>query len=174
MAGGNLPNPGKSIPDAYHGTDSVSAEGILNSGFQSSTGEKQFLGDGVYFFESAPDQAERWAKRRCRALKRDTYAVLRATIQLGRCLDYLDGRCKALLNDAAQRLEERGRKVTDATVISFLAQIHPFDSVRAVRQTQLPGTIFAQTNFPGDVQLIVCVRSKANIGPPQLVRTGRV
>jgi len=55
----------KIIPDAYHGTDFASACNILREKkFRTSTGEHQYLGDGVYFFESSIQEAQNWAKKK--------------------------------------------------------------------------------------------------------------
>ncbi|NCP98624.1 hypothetical protein GW820_07165 [archaeon] len=52
--------------EGFHGTSLKSAEAILNSNFQLSFGDKEWLGDGVYFFinginKKPEEQAEKWA-----------------------------------------------------------------------------------------------------------------
>lgn len=171
----DFPNqPDKIVPDAYHGTDGPSADAILVSGFRHSVGEKQYLGDGVYFFEAAPDRAARWAKKRCKRIRSNRYAVLRAEVQLGRCLDLHDDRIRELLSRIAAKMEKRGRPLSDAAVISFAAQIYPIDTVRASRTVSSGGTLFASSHFARAVELIICVRSTGNIFKVALAATGRL
>lgn len=66
------------------------AERILsNMQFLPSIRAYDWLGEGMYFWEYAPYRALEWAETRCR-LEGGTPAVIRATIQLSRCLNLLD------------------------------------------------------------------------------------
>lgn len=166
--------PARLVPDAYHGTDRGSAQTILSSGFQASTGEKQYLGDGVYFFESARDQAEKWAKRKCKENGYSAFAVLQADIHLGRCLNLLDERCRRIVSQIAVKLAARGREVTDATAINAAGLLYPIDTVRAARSRARTGTLFAGSKFDREIELIICVRNKANITNVRLALSGVV
>jgi len=48
---------------AFHGTSLENAEKILAAGWIPSVGEKQMLGDGVYFFGGSDSEALAWAKQ---------------------------------------------------------------------------------------------------------------
>lgn len=48
----------------FHGTSTRAAERILASGFQISRNEYDWLGDGAYFFQDAPERALEWARAR--------------------------------------------------------------------------------------------------------------
>src|SRR5437016_3833615 len=96
---------------AFHGTSLENAEKILAAGWILSVGEKQMLGDGVYFFDGSDSEALWWAKHR----HRPPWAVIRAKIEHGRCLDLVESRHQDMVLEVASRLRGRGiRDVTDA------------------------------------------------------------
>ena len=70
----------------FHGTSSENAIRIVAEGFKPSKNEYDWLGDGVYFFQDAPERAWEWAKK----VHKDDAAVVGATISLIDCLDLLD------------------------------------------------------------------------------------
>lgn len=83
----------------YHGTDAATANRLLaGAAFAPSANDYDWLGEGVYFWEYAPDRAWRFAVEmlaRRRASGRRTRArpaVVGAVIQLGSCFDLLDTR----------------------------------------------------------------------------------
>lgn len=52
--------------EGFHGTSFAAANEIIKSNYESSKGDKEWLGDGVYFFlkginENPRDQAKKWA-----------------------------------------------------------------------------------------------------------------
>ena len=48
----------------FHGTSRASAGSILANGFDLSRNEYDWLGEGVYFFQDAPQRALDWARER--------------------------------------------------------------------------------------------------------------
>ena len=70
----------------YHGTNQENAAKILADGFSSSRNLYDWLGDGVYFFQDAPQRAQEWAIDNYPA----TPAVIGAEILLSDCIDLLD------------------------------------------------------------------------------------
>ena len=80
----------------YHGTSSDSAEGILTTGFILSRNPYDWLGDGVYFFQDAPQRAWEWAARH----HGNTAAVIGATIELLDCIDLLDSVWNSVISDS--------------------------------------------------------------------------
>lgn len=76
----------------YHGTNSARVESILTYGFKLSRGNKEWLGDGVYFFihgksKTPENQAEQWAILSAwdKSAKQNTYtdfSVLKADIRV--------------------------------------------------------------------------------------------
>ncbi|APA02817.1 hypothetical protein C7M22_03707 [Bacillus velezensis] len=46
---------------SHHGTSNESAENIVKTHFNKSTGEHHWLGEGTYFFEDDVDKARDWA-----------------------------------------------------------------------------------------------------------------
>ena len=79
----------------YHGTRRSVAVAIVQGerNFQTSRNRGDWLGNGVYFWEHAPQQAWAWAEQR-RQLKgwNEETAVLASMIRLGACYDLLDHR----------------------------------------------------------------------------------
>lgn len=80
----------------YHGTSSDAADRILEGGFQISRNSYDWLGDGVYFFQDAPDRAWEWARQH----HGDDAAVISAEIQITDCMDLLNPRWTRLLSDS--------------------------------------------------------------------------
>jgi hypothetical protein len=72
----------------YHGTSEEAADRLVaGEAFRPSDHDDEWFGEGIYFWEYAPQQAWWWAKR----FKRyQQPAVIGAAIRLGNCLDLLD------------------------------------------------------------------------------------
>lgn len=70
----------------YHGTSQRFLHSISATGFRTSKNREDWLGDGVYFWQDAPEHAWRWA--------RDKYqseaVVIGALVRLSDCMDLLD------------------------------------------------------------------------------------
>lgn len=151
----------KIVPDAFHGTSVALSKDIVNEGFKPSTGERQFLGDGVYFFESSIAHARGWARPKFHP---GPIAVFRAVVNLGRCLDLHDIEHRELLRKTRDKLQQSGKKITDAFVINFVAEnFHLVDSVRATFSDPKYGKLFDESKFTAHSQLIICIRNLRNI-----------
>ncbi len=75
---------------AFHGCDKNICDSVVNGGsLQPSTNDYDWLGHGVYFWESDPVRAYEWAVQLSKRVKSNVHtpAVLGAIIDLGRCLD---------------------------------------------------------------------------------------
>jgi hypothetical protein len=71
----------------YHGCHTNAAQQIRSgTSFLPSTNRYDWLGQGIYFWEDGPSRASEWAKKRFGS----SGVVLRATIDLGHCLNLLD------------------------------------------------------------------------------------
>lgn len=79
----------------FHGTSSNDVEKILSEGFKPSINEYDWLGDGVYFFQDAPERAWEWARK----IHRENAAVIGANIRLEDCIDLLDMRWTSVLSE---------------------------------------------------------------------------
>jgi hypothetical protein len=99
----------------FHGTSAEAARRILSSGFEISRNEYDWLGDGAYFFQDVQVRALEWARRRFG----NDAAVIGAEIDLEDCVDLLDGRWHAVIQesyvDLLARLETSGRPVPRQT-----------------------------------------------------------
>ncbi|BAK25839.1 hypothetical protein PGTDC60_1690 [Porphyromonas gingivalis TDC60] len=120
----------------FHGTDKARVSSILDNGLNPSKGDKEWLGDGCYFFlEGLSDplkQAEEWAIFKAWDKKRhennySSYAVLCAEIQVGeqefldltkeegiRILDYIQEQCTSKLAKIKKKL-----RYLDGLLINF-------------------------------------------------------
>ena len=77
----------------YHGTRASTARRIVlgDQGFEFSRNDDDWLGHGIYFWEHAPQQAWRWAKKRKKDQNWDEEpAVVASMTRLGTCFDLLD------------------------------------------------------------------------------------
>lgn len=76
----------------YHGTSLTRAEAMVDRReFVASTRPYDWLGRGIYFFEDGPIRARVWARHRWKGTV-ERPAVVRAAINLDRCLDLFDTR----------------------------------------------------------------------------------
>jgi hypothetical protein len=75
----------------YHGCDTLVGEGILSGDIDLSMSEKDYdwLGPGIYFWESDPQRAWEWADQRRKSGAIAKPFVVGAAIDLGNCLDLL-------------------------------------------------------------------------------------
>lgn len=90
----------------YHGTRRSTAERLVRGApFRESDNDDDWLGNGIYFWEYAPQQAWWWAERRY-AKDEEGPAVVGAMIRLGHCLDFLDPPNGVLLEASHDALEE--------------------------------------------------------------------
>lgn len=160
--------PDKKVPDAFHGTSWVIAEEIIKDGkFQQSTGDDQYLGDGVYFFESSEWHAKDWDRRRF--IGREI-GVFCASINLGHCLDLNNRDHLSFIKTIAIKLAKmRGKPVTDAGVINYIASFPSKNMVDTVRASYYAfhyrggERIFPGSHFYDYSQLMICVRNPNNI-----------
>jgi hypothetical protein len=132
----------------YHGCSEQTASRILAGGesFVPSANEWDWLGEGVYFWEYAPERAGEWARQRYRSRA----AVLEARIRLGRCLNLLDTKhftdirrvydvfVTELADTGLPVPENRpdGRRYLDQRVVNLYCRLHseeterPYQTVR--------------------------------------------
>jgi hypothetical protein len=94
----------------YHGcTEKFAKELLLGKKpiceWRPSANEWDWLGNGISFWEHAPQRALRWARDRVRK-GRQRPAILGAYLQLGRCFDLLDEAITSLLAETDQRLAQ--------------------------------------------------------------------
>ncbi len=154
----------------YHGTGLAAALRIVNriEGFRQSRRDFDWLGQGIYFWEYAPEQALRFAKIRQRQYQRkknptpedarradERLAVVACMIRLGFCFDLLDpanvdyllsifagyGRMKGLANEALPRNTRKYRRL-DCDVFEYayawIAETGPKVTVDTTRGVFVP------------------------------------
>lgn len=115
--------------DGFHGTDMNKVDSILKKGFKPSVGNKEWLGDGAYFFvkglnEEPELQAEQWAIISAwnKAKKKndyDEFAVLHGIIEVDenkyldltipngvKVLDYIQEKLTNKLATISKKLEQ--------------------------------------------------------------------
>jgi hypothetical protein len=126
-----------------------------------------FLGKGAYFYhgEQAFDEAKWWAEKSYRNGRITApLAIVKANIQLGRCLDFDDPECLKLIRRAQGALRARpelldGRMPIDAAVVAWIAKTYELDTVRA----QHPIRPFSGSRFFIGSVTYICVRSPDKI-----------
>jgi hypothetical protein len=119
----------------FHGTKLSIAQKIVmgTKGFGPSENDGDWLGNGVYFWEYAPQQAFVWARDRKRKKRwTEEIAVVGSMIRLGNCFDLLDPenvkdldtfhrRYAKLQVDMGEKLPKnvRSRKTLNCSVFNF-------------------------------------------------------
>lgn len=168
----SVSSSGKIVPDAYHGTSETQARLIIKYGFNKSTGERQYLGDGVYFFESSKSQAWMWGRKR----GYDQVVVLKAVLELRNCLDFTDFQTRKDVRKFAANLQRKFSekfgpryRLSDAQVINTMAKFTEIDTVRASFTKPDYGTIFPGSRIFDYVQLIICVRNTSCISDIDII-----
>lgn len=170
----------------YHGCTEKFARDLLLgnvpiSAWRLSTNEWDWLGNGIYFWEHAPERALRWARERYRT-RRQRPAVVGAYVHLGRCFDLLNEAITSLLGETYQRLvrafaeagrplpENRGREgkrreldcLVINTCIDELGQRGTeYDSVRGAFLEGEP--VYPTAGFRRESHIQIAVRNSACI-----------
>ncbi len=163
----------------FHGTLRETALQIVSGEreFRPSRNDDDWLGEGVYFWEYAPQQAWEWAKRRYQKRNRPI-AVLGAMIRLGNCFDLLDPtNAQTLrrfnkqlvddLRDGRQSIPKnvRAHKRLDCTTLNaYYAMLEseatPVDTCRAVYvPTQAKDRLWEQSWLCQDTHIQLCIRN---------------
>jgi hypothetical protein len=86
----------------FHGTSTAAANAVLEGGFQPSNNSYDWLGDGVYFFQDAPNRAWEWSLERYGS----DAAVIGAEILLTDCMDLLDTNWTSIITSVYDRYLE--------------------------------------------------------------------
>ena len=89
---------------AFHGCDRSVLFDVINgkSHLKESENDYDWLGPGIYFWESNLERAWEWARNNSNYSKP---AVIGAIIDLGNCLDFIDTKSLSLLHPAYVRLK---------------------------------------------------------------------
>jgi hypothetical protein len=90
----------------YHGTNQEKASVIVQTGFNISANDYDWLGTGVYFFQDAPLRAWEWANQRFP----ENAAVIRSLIRLENCMDLFDIGWFPIIREAYNDFVEEYRK----------------------------------------------------------------
>lgn len=172
------------VSNAYHGTGATEAKGILKEGFQLPTISDDYLGDGTYFYIGSIEDAKFFARRRKNEKK---YAVLRATVLLGYCLDLDVPRYKHLLAriylhilerpDVKRKMDERNTEIIPLglaiNTLGRFTTIHTVKGIQINRESveEQPGPYLGSKMWYY-TKMMLCVREQENIEhPPDVVLT---
>jgi hypothetical protein len=167
--------------EGFHGTFADRARVIVaEQRMIASSNPWDWLGNGIYFWESYEERAWNWAELQARP--GDELGVVRATIQFGTCLDLDSHLFDGMLQQAFSELQAQcaktcqplpenrhGNRARDCAVTNILCENleRPIDTVRG---TFLEG----REPYPGAGHRTashqqVCVRNGAMLGPLELV-----
>ena len=104
-----------SVVMGFHGCTQEVAEQVINHGehLSSSNNDYDWLGPGIYFWESNPLRALEWAQKKY-AESGKTPAVVGAFIDLGHCLNLLNSEGLIELRDAYEFLKYFSRDTGQA------------------------------------------------------------
>lgn len=89
--------------NGYHGTRASNLGAILSHGFQLSRNSYDWLGNGIYFWQDAPQRAKEWTEQslRMQGLASVEPVVLKARLKLSNCIDLLDVGWRDVVTEAA-------------------------------------------------------------------------
>jgi hypothetical protein len=168
----SVPKLNKVVPDAFHGTELSIARQIRDQQtFVIGKNEKLYLGDGAYFYEGSAELADIWARREGSRRGWQTYGVLQAAIQLGRCLDLNSPEHRRELEEWAEELVEQvkgikdPKEVTPAWVINYFVKKvckGKVDTIRCSYFSPEYGEVIPDSKIFRS-RLVVCVRNPQNI-----------
>jgi hypothetical protein len=156
----------------YHGTSLAKVSRILAIGFESSNGDGDWLGHGVYFWPNK-EAAWLWAEQKYGR----TAAVIEAELHLGYCLDLNDTRTfSELIQKVEQEIESLhtrqqtpipqnigDQRCFDCELYNLVSErtIPPVDSVvRVFNDGELVST---RTDLRKKTQLQICIRNSSKI-----------
>ena len=175
----------------YHGCDRMLAERVLGgrASLKPSHNDYDWLGDGIYFWEQNAHRAYEFAvevaaRSHPSGQTIKTPAVVGAVIDFGLCLNLLDSRYIAMVQQAHADLAEASKaagielpsnaggtdllsRKLDCAVLRFLHRSReeegeaPFDTVRAAFIEG--GPLYANAGFAAKSHIQVCVRNHACI-----------
>ena len=155
----------KIVPDALHGTDDESCKKIFkNNSFKHSPRHFSFLGNGVYFWEGSFLLARRWAIRKAKENNSFKYAIIKATINLGVCLDLNKPEHIELVENVADKLQKKlNYPLNDPVVINFINDnFINLDTVRALNpKSKKP--IFKGSRYINKTEPLICVKNNDKI-----------
>lgn len=169
----------------YHGCDRETGERLLlNESFLPSDNGYDWLGSGIYFWESNPDRALAWAQTRAARKSGDDRFiepfVVGAVIDPGFCLDLITSNGTSVLTDsfpiyrgvtaasgahiaANTGGEDYLQRKLDCAVINFVHELRetnfkpPFDTVRGVFMEG--ARIYPNSGFRQQTHIQICVRN---------------
>ena len=155
----------------YHGTRLDLAHRILREGFSPSTGEADWLGHGIYFFEDIPSianglqEAKGWA---IKVRKYTRWAVIKAEIECKTVLDLVsDQNSKRHFEVVRQKMLAQHRKYTrdkefhESVIFSAIDRATSFDCVRSLvdgGRMEYTGYVVRRPQIQLCVKDIACIR----------------
>lgn len=165
----------------YHGTHRGAADAILREGFKLSSRSEDWLGDGAYFFQDAPDRARQWAEARHKSEAR----VIEASIEIRDFIDLLDSNWSSWLaevyDEYLRQQKELGKSVPlqrggahrlDREVLNFAVKILQDDGqvVRGIRGSFQEGfQVFPNSALFTLSHVQIAVRDLSLIGECRIV-----
>ncbi len=165
----SIPVTTQVIPDGYHGISRSEFEKIEKRGFKSSKGKKDWLGDGVYFWESTPATAKWWVNSR----ELREWVIIKASLALGACFNFANPEHCDILDACREMFAENERpECSDAAIINFLAEnnLCHIDSVRCAFQYDnkplYDGSRICRYNQ------MICMRTIGNITQIEIFESG--
>ena len=164
----------------YHGTDGDSVREINIRGFKLlNSNPSNWLGDGVYFFQSVKDmdidgfkEAESWAKRTAKYVNSKSYGVFEARIKSGKVFDsYGKREHRILFWKIKHRLESvyKGDLLIDQRVYLILREKYSFELFRILadgRKIKYPSYTIERP------QVIICIKNLECIKEKKLIKQG--
>ncbi len=165
------------VDQAHHGTDLLTADKIVAEGkFEPSRGPRHWLGDGVYFFQGSFGMAVFFGKQKAKENQNLEYAVLRASVLLGKCLDLTTERYRKQLGKWIELLRAKTTlPLNRAWIVNSFARngCGGFDTVRCRFPPGLPAESSLGFSYSKTSHIQISVLKVANISNIVCVRKGK-
>ncbi|MBC2610060.1 MULTISPECIES: hypothetical protein [Citrobacter] len=164
----------------FHGTSVFNASSIMSSTFRISSGKKDWLGSGAYFFIEAKgllepiEKAAQWANSRAPSSRPrySSLSVLEALIETESFLDFNDDTHIAALNlirdEYMKIIKEQGKRPTGEMLVdkcAFCNYVMCEHDVDAIVRKEYIKTTAEELNFGVDAGIpncrVMCVKDPA-------------
>lgn len=172
----------------YHGTSMEYAKRIISDGFKVSRNDHDWLGEGVYFWQDAPQRALEWSKNWYKSGK-GKRGVVKATVQLKDCMDLLDNDWNVTIQEASKAFlkkleaegitrrnndQKKGRNRLDCAFYNYLVGILALQGVEiaTIRTAVTEGDpVLPESPICFDSHVQIAVRDVSLISDVALVYT---
>lgn len=170
----------------FHGTTELAGRRILEDGFSVSQNDYDWLGDGIYFFQDAPQLALDWARQKSTAFP----CVLEAHILIKDFIDLLDPKWSTWLANVHDRyvielkaakklapMQRGGAHRLDRAVLNYAVAVRTAEGyhVGGIRGAFVEGRpVFPNSALFTKSHIQIAVRDRSYISDVRILDTSEI